>query len=88
MLDPIWRTKTETASRLRGRIEQVLDWAKTRGHRQGENPAAWRGHLDKLLPKPEKIAKVKHHPAVPVVKVAAAVGRLLSVSLVNPFQIA
>ncbi len=73
VLDPIWRTKTETASRLRGRIEQVLDWAKTRGHRQGENPAAWRGHLDKLLPKPEKIAKVKHHAAVPVAQVAAAV---------------
>jgi integrase len=73
VLDPIWRTKTETASRLRGRIEQVLDWAKTRGHRQGENPAAWRGHLDKLLPKPEKIAKVKHHAAVPVAQIAAAV---------------
>jgi len=73
VLDPIWRTKTETASRLRGRIEQVLDWAKTRGHRQGENPAAWRGHLDKLLPKPEKIAKVKHHAAVPVSQAAAAV---------------
>lgn len=46
VLDPIWRTKTETASRLRGRIEQVLDWAKTRGHRTGENPASWRGHLE------------------------------------------
>ncbi len=73
VLDPIWRTKTETASRLRGRIEQVLDWAKTRGHRQGENPAAWRGHLDKLLPKPEKIAKVKHHAAVSVSQAAVAV---------------
>lgn len=66
VLDPIWRTKTETATRVRGRIEQVLDWAAVRGHRAGENPARWRGHLDHLLPKPTKVAKVKHHPAVPV----------------------
>lgn len=83
VLDPIWRTKTETASRLRGRIEQVLDWAKTRGHRQGENPAAWRGHLDKLLPKPEKIAKVKHHAAVPVEEAAAAVAAIRSIEGVS-----
>ena len=83
VLDPIWRTKTETASRLRGRIEQVLDWAKTRGHRKGENPAAWRGHLDKLLPKPEKIAKVKHHAAVPVAQAAAAVAAIRSIEGVS-----
>lgn len=83
VLDPIWRSKTETASRLRGRIEQVLDWAKTRGHRKGENPAAWRGHLDKLLPKPEKIAKVKHHAAVPVEQAAAAVAAIRSIDGVS-----
>jgi integrase len=83
VLDPIWRSKTETASRLRGRIEQVLDWAKTRGHRKGENPAAWRGHLDKLLPKPEKIAKVKHHAAVPVEQAAAAVAAIRSIEGVS-----
>lgn len=83
VLDPIWRTKTETASRLRGRIEQVLDWAKTRGHRTGENPASWRGHLDKLLPKPEKIAKVKHHPAVPVENAATAVDAIRRVEGVS-----
>lgn len=66
VLQPIWATKTETASRLRGRIENILDWAKVRGYRTGENPARWRGHLDKLLATPSKIAKVKHHPAVPV----------------------
>src|SRR5712691_12896799 len=49
-LEPIWKTKSETASRLRGRIEAVLDWATVRGYRRGENPARWRGHLDKLLP--------------------------------------
>lgn len=66
VLEPIWRSKTETATRLRGRVEQVLDWATVRGHRTGENPARWRGHLDKLLPRPSKFAKVEHHPAVPV----------------------
>jgi len=65
VLEPIWRTKTETASRLRGRIEAVLDWAKVRGYRDGENPARWRGHLDKILPRRSKVQKVKHHPALP-----------------------
>lgn len=64
ILEPIWGSKTETAVRLRGRIEAVLDWASVRGFRQGENPARWRGHLDKILPAPKKITKVEHHPAV------------------------
>jgi integrase len=64
VLEPIWATKTETASRLRGRIEAVLDWAKVRGYRQGENPARWRGHLDKLLPARAKVQKVQHHAAL------------------------
>lgn len=64
ILEPIWKTKTETASRVRGRIEQVLDWATVRGLRAGENPAQWRGRLDHLLAKPSKIAKVKHFPAL------------------------
>ncbi len=66
ILEPIWTTKTETASRLRGRIENVLDWARARGFRTGENPAQWRGNLDKLLSTPSKTARVEHHPAVPV----------------------
>jgi len=65
VLEPIWRTKTETASRLRGRIEAVLDWATVRHYRQGENPARWRGHLDHLLPQRAKVQKVVHHPALP-----------------------
>lgn len=65
ILQPIWNTKTETATRLRGRIERVLDWARVQGYRTGENPAAWRGHLDKLLPAPSKVAKVSHHAALP-----------------------
>jgi integrase len=71
VLEPIWATKTETASRVRGRIENVMDWARARGYRTGENPARWRGHLDKLLATPGKIAKVEHHPAVPAAEVAA-----------------
>jgi len=65
ILEPLWATKPETAARLRGRIEAVLDWATAHGYRQGENPARWRGHLDKLLPARSKMRKVKHHAALP-----------------------
>ncbi|MDP9907945.1 integrase [Variovorax boronicumulans] len=71
VLEPIWHEKTETATRVRGRIEQVLDWAKVRGYRKGDNPARWKGHLDQLLAKPRKISKVEHHAAVPVDAVGA-----------------
>jgi integrase len=64
-LEPIWHLKPETASRVRGRIESVLDWASARGFRQGDNPARWRGHLDKLLPATTKVRKVRHHPSLP-----------------------
>lgn len=73
ILEPIWTTKTETATRLRGRIESVLDWATVRGYRNGENPARWKGHLDKLLAKPGKVARVEHHAALAVDEVAAFV---------------
>ncbi len=63
-LEPIWTTKTETATRVRGRVESVLDWATVRGYREGENPARWKGHLDHLLPKRSKVTKVQHHPAL------------------------
>lgn len=66
ILEPIWSTKTETASRVRSRVELVLDWAASREHREGPNPARWRGHLDKLLPKPRKVAQVVNRPALPV----------------------
>jgi integrase len=64
-IEPIWFTKTETASRVRGRIEAVLDFAKTRGYRTGENPAAWEGNLVHALPARSTIAKVEHHAALP-----------------------
>ncbi|MEB0057588.1 tyrosine-type recombinase/integrase [Variovorax sp. LG9.2] len=76
VLEPIWHTTTETATRVRGRIENVLDWATVRGYRTGDNPARWKGHLDQLLAKPNKIATVKHHEAVAVDDLAAFVADL------------
>jgi integrase len=69
VLAPIWETKTETASRVRGRIESILDWAKVRGFRQGDNPARWKGHLENLFPKRSKVQRVEHHPALPYVEI-------------------
>ena len=70
ILQPIWTTRTETASRVRGRIESILDWATVSGFRSGDNPARWKGHLDKLLPKRAKVQKVEHHPALPYAEIA------------------
>jgi integrase len=64
-LEPIWTTKPETASRIRGRIEAILDWARVSGYRSGENPARWRGNLDKLLSNRSRAKRIKHHPALP-----------------------
>lgn len=66
VLEPIWKSKNETASRLRGRIEAVLDWATVRKYRSGENPARWKGHLDKLLAAPNKVQRVVHFRALPI----------------------
>jgi integrase len=70
-LDPIWNTKTETAMRVRGRVETVLDWAKTHGHRAGDNPAAWKGHLQAVLAPPRKVTAVEHHPALSIAQMPA-----------------
>lgn len=75
VLQPIWTTKAETASRVRGRIEKILDAAKAKGHRTGENPARWRGHLDHLLGKRQKLQR-GHHPAMPWQDVSDFVARL------------
>ena len=69
VLEPIWATKTETATRVRQRVEAVIDWATARGYRAGYNPARWKGHLDKLLPKPSKVAEEKHQPALPFAQI-------------------
>ncbi len=76
VLNPIWRTKTETAVRLRGRIECILDWATTRKFRHGDNPARWRGHLENLLANPNKLAPVKNHPALPWREIVLFMGDL------------
>lgn len=75
-LEPIWQDKTETATRLRGRIESILDWATARGYREGLNPARWRGHLDKMLARPSKVAKRDHHTALPISKLGAFMKQL------------
>ncbi len=76
ILQPIWKTKTETASRLRGRIERVLSAATTRKLRTGVNPATWRGHLDTLLAQPRKVTPVEHHHALPYGQIPAFIERL------------
>ena len=74
-LQPIWHAMPETARKVRGRIEVVIDWAKTKGAFMGENPARWRGHFANLLPKPSKIAPVEHHPALPFDELPAFMSR-------------
>lgn len=76
ILEPIWLEKTETAKRLRGRIESVLSWATVSGYRRGENPARWKGHLEIVLQKPSKVTKVKHHKALPWQDIAKFMAQL------------
>lgn len=77
VLQPIWTEKPETASRLRGRIEAILSYAAAQGWRIGENPARWRGHLANLLPATRKIARVRHHPALPYAEMPEFMSALL-----------
>jgi integrase len=76
VLVPLWTTRTQTAKRLRGRIERVLAWAKGRGLRNGENPARWSGHLDEMLPAPSRVRAVKHHSALPYAETPAFMAAL------------
>jgi len=76
VLEPIWTTKSETAGRVRGRIERILGWAKVNNYRAGENPARWRDNLDQLLPKLSEVRRVKHHPALPYAELPAFMERL------------
>jgi integrase len=78
VLEPLWTKTPETASRIRGRIESVLDWAKARGFREGENPARWRGHLSNLLPRPSKVRAAKHYAALPYAEIGAFMSELRS----------
>jgi integrase len=91
ILEPIWSTKSETASRVRGRIESVISAAKSRGEYVGENPARWKGHLDNLLPKRSKVRKVQNQPALPYTELPAFLqdlrGREAIVAAALEFQI-
>lgn len=75
-IEPIWTVKPETASRVRGRIESILDWATARGYREGENPARWRSHLENLLPAHAKVRRVEHHAALPYAEMGAFMAEL------------
>jgi integrase len=75
-IEPIWAAKPETASRVRGRVESVLDWATARSYRQGENPARWKGHLENLLPMKTKVRRVEHHAALPYPEIAGFTAEL------------
>lgn len=79
VLTPIWTEKTETAKRLQGRIERVLDYATTKGHREGDNPARWRGHLDNVLPRPGKVHRVEHQRALPYLEAPELAAKLTDV---------
>ena len=79
VLEPIWATKTETAVRLRGRLESILDWATVRGYRNGPNPARWKGHLSVMLPAASKIAQAEHHAALPYMEMPNFMARLRAV---------
>lgn len=83
VLDPIWPTKTETANRLRGRIEAILDWAKVRGYRTGENPARWKGHMAKAFPARTKIQPIEHHPALPYKDLPDFMAKLLAIESIG-----
>lgn len=75
-LSPIWESKTETASRIRGRIESILGWATTSGYRTGENPARWKGHLENLLATISKSSRTKNHPSLPWQRIGAFMSAL------------
>jgi integrase len=76
VIEPIWYTKTETASRIRGRIENIISWAIVRGLHSGPNPAIWRGYIEHLLPNKSKITQPRHHPAMPYQDIGAFVNEL------------
>ncbi|MCH8130614.1 MAG: DUF4102 domain-containing protein, partial [Acidobacteria bacterium] len=87
VIEPIWTAKPETAARVRGRIEAVVDWAKAREFRNGENPARWRGHLDKLLPPRRKVARVRHHAALPFADLPDFMADLRKLDGVSPLAL-
>lgn len=87
ILQPIWTTKNVTANRVRGRIEAILDYAKARGLREGENPARWKGHLALMLAAPARVHKVTHHAALPVADLPAVMAKLVRMNGIAPLAL-
>jgi integrase len=87
VLEPLWKKTPESASRIRGRIEAVLNWAQVRGYRDGDNPARWRGHLDKTLPQPAKVKAVEHHEAVPYADAPSFMAELRARKSISAFAL-
>jgi integrase len=87
IIEPIWAVKNETASRVRGRIESILDWARVRGFRAGDNPARWKGYLDQVLPQRSKVRKVKHYPSLPFNQLPAFIVALRQMEGVAPLAL-
>jgi integrase len=83
----LWTARPETASRLRGRIESILDWATARGYREGANPARWRGHLDQLLPRRSAVRRRRHQPALPYAQIPAFMAELRAREGVSPLAL-
>jgi hypothetical protein len=84
VVEPIWHSKTETANRVRGRIEKILAWATVNKLRSGDNPARWKDHLDKLLPAPGKVRKVRHLAALPYADLPAFMASLRAEKSLGP----
>jgi len=87
VLQPIWISKTETASRLRGRIETILDYAAVQGWRSGDNPARWKGLLDKVLPSAKKLKNTRHHPAMPLSQTPIFIKHLQDMKGISAFAL-
>ena len=83
VLEPLWKKRPETASRVRGRIEAILSAAKAKGMRTGENPAQWRGHLDQILPPRKKVQAVRHQPSIPYAELPALMARLKALNSIS-----
>jgi integrase len=83
VIEPLWKGKTETANRVRRRIESVLDYATTRGHRSGDNPARWRGHIENILPERSKVQPTERHPALPYREIGAFMTKLKTLDTVG-----
>lgn len=88
ILSSVWKTKTETAKRVQGRIENILDFAAAQGLREAPNPARWRGHLNQLLPRPARVRKVVHHPAMPYLAVPGFLSDLSTREGISPRALA